>query len=386
MELMDFIKKLSDKTGVLLLFWVTLYFSNAAQAQSNSGKYQAILDEAIRNGLPGITAMVQAHNEKEWRGKSGVGNIENTIPIDCNQTFRLASITKIFTSIVILQLVDENRIKLSDNIVKYLDDQTQSTIPNVNSITILHLLSHSSGIYSFTENNNFWKECYHNGGMSRIWNPKEILRYVENKKPVSKPLAPFSEKLYSNTNYILLGMIIEEVTGNTLNTEYQNRIFTPLGMNDTFLEGYDSHGRKPLDSYVIANSSILKSAVKKQSMKKIEGSPYINLSQTYDQFNSWAWAAGGISSNLNDLALFLAAIRNGGLLDVKTQNVLLRLNSSEDKDVVFFGGTGGSDGIQATMLHLMPSDVVIIILINSTGNKVIDLGGAFLQLYKAATN
>lgn len=251
-----------------LLFLVALLSVNPLYSQSKGDKYKEILEEAHTNGVPAITAIVQSPGEKEWRGKSGVENIENATPIDINQTFRLASISKIFTSIIILQLVDENKVKLSDSISKYLDSETQNIIPNVNSITVLHLLSHSSGIYSFTENNRFWKECYLNGGMSRVWRPNEILHYIENKKPVSEPLEPFSKKIYSNTNYILLGMIIEKITGNTLNEEYQNRIFTPLKMKDTFLEGYDSQGRKPIDSYVIANSPILKSAVKKKGIKK----------------------------------------------------------------------------------------------------------------------
>jgi D-alanyl-D-alanine carboxypeptidase len=368
-----------------LLFLSGLLFINSIDAQSNADQYQAILDEAIVNGLPGITALVQSAGEDEWRGKSGIGNIENASPLDLEQSFRLASITKVFTSVVILQLVDENRLKLSDSISEYLDEESQAKIPNVESITVLHLLSHSSGIYSFTENNSFWKECYLNGGMSRTWQPNEILQFIENKKPVSKPLEPYSKKLYSNTNYILLGMIIEKVTGNVLNEEYQNRIFTPLGMSDTFLEGYDDQGRKPVDSYADANSSFLKSAVKKHDIEQVSGQ-FINLSQTYEYFNSWAWAAGGISSNLNDLSLFLSAIRNQKLLSDETQKVLIKLNSSQDKGINFFGGTGGSDGIQATMLHLMPKDVVVIILVNSTGSSKVTLGSVFSKLYEAASN
>lgn len=369
-----------------LLFLAAMLSVNVLHSQSKGDKYQKILEEAHKNGVPGITALVQSPGEKEWRGKSGVRDIENAIPLDINETFRLASISKVFTSIVILQLVDENRVKLSDSISKYLDVETQTKIPNINSITILHLLSHSSGIYSFTENNRFWKECYLNGGMSKIWSPNEILRYIENKKPVSKPLDPFSEKLYSNTNYILLGMIIEKITGNKLNIEYQNRFFKPLQMNDTFLEGYDSQGRKPVNSYVIVNSSTLRLAAKKKNLKKVNGTQFINLSQGYEQFNSWAWAAGGISSNLNDLALFLSAIRNRALLNHDTQKILSLLNSSEDKGIVFFGGTGGSDGIQATMLHLMPNDIVIIILVNSSGNTETNLSSIFAKLFKIASN
>lgn len=355
-------------------------------AQTKGDKYQSVINDAHKNGLPAIVTLVKSQDEKAWKGKSGVSNVEDSTLLDIEQSFRLASISKIFTSVVILQLIDEKKIALSDTVTKYLDTETINKIPHVNKITILHLLSHSSGIYSFSENNRFWKECFFNGGMSRIWSPNELISYIENKKPVHQPIDPFTEKLYSNTNYILLGMIIEKVTSNSLSDEYQKRIFTPLKMNHTFLEGYDNQGRSSIDSYAIPNSFFLKSAIKKRGIKKVKGSELINLSKEYRLFNSWAWSAGGISSNINDLSSFLSALRNGELLKKDSQKVLLQLNSSEDKGITFFGGTGGSDGIQATMLHLMPSDINIIILINSSGHKKANLSSVFAELFKIASH
>jgi len=370
----------------LLLFLLAVLSNNLIYAQSKAKKYQEILDNAQKNGLPAIVAYVQSQDKNEWRGKSGVSSIENPTLIDINQSFRIASISKIFTSMVILQLIDEKKLSLSDTISKYLDAETSSKIPFEGKITILHLLSHSSGIYSFTENNKFWEECFFNGGMARTWKPNELVNYIKNKKPDSQPVEPYSKKLYSNTNYILLGMIIEKITNNSLSYEYQNRIFTPLKMMNTFLEGFDEQGKKPINSYAIPNSFFLKSALRKKEIERIKGSEYTNLSEKYKLFNSWAWAAGGISSNINDLSLFLYALRNRVLLSDDTHKVLLRLNSSKEKDVTFFGGTGGSDGIQATMLHLMPSDIMIIILINSSGDEDVNLGSVFVELFKIASN
>lgn len=368
-----------------LLFSTVILSLSMGYSQSNTAKYQKILDNAHKKGLPAIVALVKDSDGTEWRGKSGVSNIENDTPLDTNQNFRLASISKIFTSLVILQLVDENKLSLTDTISKYLDVEIQSKIINANSITILQLLSHSSGIYSFTENNDFWKECYFYDGMSRTWLPNELINYIENKKPDSEPLEPYSKKIYSNTNYILLGMIIEKITNNTLSNECQKRIFTLLKMNDTFLEGFDDKERKPIDSYIIPNSSFAKSAFKKGLLKKSKGSEFTNLSETFKLFNSWAWAAGGISSNINDLSIFLSALKNGNLLSDETQKVLLQLNSSQDNGMTFFGGTGGSDGIQATMLHLLPSNIDIIVLINSSGSKEVNLSKVFRELYKIAS-
>ena len=359
---------------------------NTVYTQSNADKYQKILNNAHNNGLPAIVALVQSSDGKEWRGKSGVSNIEHSTPLDLDQSFRLASISKIFTSVVVLQLIDEKRLKLSDTISNYLDVTTKNKIPNVDKITILQLLSHSSGVYSFSENNKFWKECFYNGGMSRTWSPNELISYIENKKPAHQPVDPYTKKFYSNSNYILLGMIIEKVTSNSLSGEYQKRIFVPLRMNHTFLEGYDNQGRNPIDSYAFPNSFFLKSAMKKRGIKYVKETELINLSQEYSLFNSWAWAAGGISSNVNDLSSFLSALRNGELLSNESQKELLRLNSSKDKGITFFGGTGGSDGIQATMLHLLPCDIVIIILINSSGHKQVNLSSVFVELLEIASN
>jgi len=373
------------KNRFLLLVLVLLAI-NPISAQSSDDKYQEILDKAHKNGLPAIVVSVKPANESAWIGKAGVSNLESSSPLDIDQSFRLASISKIFTSVVVFQLMDEDRIVLSDPISKFIDPSILRKIPYADEITILQLLSHSSGIYSFTENNSFWKECYLNGGMSRIWQPHELISYVENKKPIHKPMAPYSEKYYSNTNYILLGMIIEKATGNSLLNEYQNRIFKPLRMDHTFLEGYDNQDRKPIESYAVPNTFFLKSAMKKKDIKKVGNSELINLSKEYNLFNSWAWAAGGISSNVSDLSIFLSALRKGELLNEETQKVLMQLNSSVDNGITFFGGTGGSDGIQATMLHIMPSDIDIIILINSTGSKEVNLSSVFIELYKRATN
>lgn len=339
-----------------------------------------------KNGLPAIVALVQSSSDKKWKGKSGFSNLENSTPLGINQSFRIASITKIFTSVVVLQLIDENKLNLTDAISKYLDPVIKSKIPNLDTITIYHLLSHSSGIYSFSENNNFWKECYFNKGMERVWSPNELISYIENKKPIHQPTKPHSKKSYSNTNYILLGMIIEKVTGESLSYQYQKRIFTPLKMNHTFLEGYDDLNRNPVNSYAIPNSYFLKSAMKRKKIKKVNGTKLINLSQEYRRFNSWAWAAGGISSNLNDLSSFLSALKNNELLSKESHKVLLLLNSSKNNGTTFFGGTGGSDGIQASMLHIMTGNIDIIILINSSGHKQVNLSSVFTQLFKTATN
>lgn len=369
---------------LMIMFLVVNY--SYSQEDLRSKRYQKVLTNAVQNGLPSITVMIKSANGERWYGNAGVKSIENNQPIDLNESYRLASITKLFTSVIILQLIDEKKLKLEDNISKYLDNETISKIPNINKITIYHLLSHSSGIYSFSENNKFWKHAFLEGGLSRTWTPTELINYIEKKKPVSKPVKPFSGFFYSNTNYILLGLIIENVTQNTLSSEYHKRIFEVLKMDNTFLEGYDYLERLPINTYAIPNWRVLKVARSKFKIKEVREDKLLNISDKYSLFNSWAWAAGGISSSISNLSSFLDALKEGVLLTENSQKIFSKLYTSKEREVVFFGGTGGSEGIQATMLYVQPQNVDIIILINSSGNKKgVNLGSVFRKLIKIAS-
>lgn len=352
-------------------------------AQKKTQAYQSVIDRAISQGIPGIVAMVIVNDSNSWFGTAGYKDIENKTPLDLKDSFRTASITKLFTTILVLQLEQENRIDLNDSITKYFDDEIYSNIPNAEEITILHLLSHSSGIYSFTENNKFWKEAFLNKGLSRKWLPEELIAFITSKKPINAPVKPFSSRFYSNTNYILLGMIIEKVTNNRFDFELKKRIFDPLNMKSTFLEGF-LPSKKPIDSYAIPKWRFLKLGASRNKMSKISKDGLINISSEYSLFNSWAWAAGGIASNTKDLALFLKAIKQGTLINSKSMNLFSKLYKAKLNEMTFYGGTGGSEGIQATMLNIMPFNIDIIVLINSTGQKNIDLEIIFNQLLTIA--
>ena len=370
-------------TIIILLLLIKFGYS---QEVSHTNQYQEVLNNATQNGVPSITAMVKSANGKTWFGMAGVKSIENNQALELNESYRIASVTKLFTAVVVLQLVDEEKLNLEDKISGFLDKDIQSRIPNIENITILHLLSHSSGIYSFTENNNFWKEAFFKEGLSRTWRPTELINYIENKKPVNQPVEPFGEFFYSNSNYILLGMIIEKVTKNTLSFEYNRRIVEILKMNDTFLEGYDHKGRLPINTYAVPKWGFLKSARSKFKLKDVREDKLINISDKYPLFNSWAWAAGGISSSINDLSSFLFALKKGVLLSETNQKVFSKLYTSKDNKTTFFGGTGGSEGIQATMLHILPQDIDIVILINSSAHdKKVSLGSVFKKLVNIAS-
>ena len=166
--------------------------------------------------------------------------------------------------------------------------------PNIDaSITIRQLLNHGSGLYNYTDNDSYWSDV--NAHPDRIWLPEDVLKYV--KPPINRG---FSPPHYSNTNYTLLGMIIETVTRNSLEQEIQNRIFGPLRLSNTHLakDGFNPNRW--------ANSTSLRSA----------------------EYSS-AWADGAVVSTSRDIAKWSHRLYSGNFLNSKSMQSMFDLETRE---------------------------------------------------------
>jgi CubicO group peptidase (beta-lactamase class C family) len=178
--------------------------------------------------------------------------------------------------------------------MSHLPDGGAGDIPHADAITIKMLLNHTSGIRSFTEINSFWREAYSKGGLDRIWKPDELIAYALQKKPHFNPGTP-GERYYSNSNYILFGMIIEKITGEPLSVTYRTRLYKPLGMNHTLLEGFDDGMEKVQHSFL--KKGFRRGVVAmKRGWRKPHTNGLYDVSGNYRLYNSWDWAAGGASS------------------------------------------------------------------------------------------
>ncbi|RYZ32876.1 MAG: class A beta-lactamase-related serine hydrolase, partial [Myxococcaceae bacterium] len=168
-------------------------------------------------------------NEKDVILKKAYGqaNFEWNVPNTPDTKFRIASVTKQFTAMVILQLVAEGKLKLDDTLVSALPDYRKDT---GSRITLTHLLNHTSGIPSYTSAPDFFPK------VSR--NPYAVADFVKQFASGDLEFEPGSKFAYNNSGYFLLGAIIERVTGKPYAQAVQERIFTPLGMKDS---GYDVH-------------------------------------------------------------------------------------------------------------------------------------------------
>jgi len=203
--------------------------------------------------------------------------------------FRIASITKTFVATVVLQLVAEGKLRLDDPVGRWLP----RVVPNGGAITIRELLDHTSGLFNYFGDTTFVRAVIARPG--RIWPPRRLVAIAASHPPLFPPGAGWS---YSNTNYIVLGLVVEAVTGATVDQELQQRLFQPLGLTATsFPTGTRIEGAHA-DGYIgFATLPGLRSLV-----------------DTAPVSPSLAWAAGAIVSTGDDVTGFYAALLGGRLL------------------------------------------------------------------------
>jgi D-alanyl-D-alanine carboxypeptidase len=279
----------------------------AAQgAQAAPALIQQSLDALVADGVPGAMAL-QRQDGKATHFVSGVANLETREPLRAGDRFRIGSITKSFVSTVALQLVGEGRLSLDDTVEHWLP----GVVPNGADITVRELMNHTSGVPEYIDI-PFYLQVVTDP--LRFYTPLELVRRAVAKPPTSPPGTTF---LYSNTDYILLGLVIAAVDRVYSHTPLQiaapaaevyARIIAPLGLRDTSFPLVDPEIRGPhTHGYIIDPPAEL-------------GLPA--LVDTTVESPSFAWTAGAIVGTLDDLADFHKALFGGRLLRAQQQREL----------------------------------------------------------------
>ncbi|WP_328993971.1 beta-lactamase family protein [Kribbella sp. NBC_01245] len=247
-------------------------------------RLQEVLDSLVAAGAAGVL-MHYRDDHGTWRGASGVAELGTAKPVDPAGSFRIGSVTKTFTATVVLQLAGEGMLSLDDKLDRWLP----GVVPAGDGITLRQLLNHTSGLYNYTA------DLPDAAGIVRErfvhWDPSRAVGMATERGPSFEPGATRS---YSNTNYILLGLVIEAATGRTYDTEVHDRILSPLDLQQTFVPGDDVTLPEPHAHGYLAVDGVL-----------------VDMAE----FNpSQAWAAGEIVSTAADLNRFYAALLTGELL------------------------------------------------------------------------
>ena len=339
--------------------------------------YQHVIDSAVARGVPGVQAVVTV-GSTEWSGAAGVASVERRTPMSAEHRMRTASITKMLTYAVIMELVRQKRIALSDRAVTRLPPGALTGIPYADSITIEHLLEHTSGLHNFNGERgaDFFGDLYGDPARARIRTAPQLLAYARNAShpPTGKPGAARS---YSSTGYIVLEMIAEHITSTPLPKLYQALIFEPLGMKHSGVEGYDLKASDIADSYGRPMGVNSANAFAKRPVVRADG--LVNLSSGLAHYNSWARGAGAVASTAADLARFMRAVTSNRLIVLHDQ--AQQFANAKQRATASFNWNGGSAGIQASIFYAPAGDITVIVLTNATGvpAESITIGRELLQ-------
>jgi D-alanyl-D-alanine carboxypeptidase len=215
------------RTAVLVavLACAATALTSATALGNERSSLQSDVNQLVAAGAPGAILLVHAGNQdKVFTG--GLADVTRRTPIRASDHFKIASLTKSYTATVVLQLVAERKLRLSDTVERW----QPGLVPNGREITIRELLNHTSGIPEFDNDPRYLKP-YLTGHFSHYWSPRQLVRIAVAHKPTSAPGATRSS--YSNTNYVLLGLIVEAATGKSIGAELRERIFRPLRLLHT---------------------------------------------------------------------------------------------------------------------------------------------------------
>ena len=230
-----------------------------------------------------ISASLYISDRCYWEGAAGVTRQDPDIAVDSDMIYGFGSITKTFVAGIVLQLVEEKKLGLDDSLGKWLPKY-----PNIDSnITVRQLLNHGSGLSGYYGRKRYWREIEANP--DRVWLPEDTLKYERPPQDADSDIF-----YYSNTNYILLGMIIEAITGNSLAQELQIRITGPLQLDSTYLPKQDFYPERWADNTKLSSSLF-----------------------------SSTWAAGAIASTARDIAKWSHTLYSGNFLQPASLDSML---------------------------------------------------------------
>jgi D-alanyl-D-alanine carboxypeptidase len=313
-------------------------------------------------------AMLVRTPDGEVTNTFGFTELGGTTPVSLDDHIRIGSNTKTWTGTVILQLVQEGKIALDDPVSKYRPD-----VPNGDNITIEQLLTMRSGLVNYTETYELNEAL--DSEPDKSWDPEDLVAMGLALPPY---FAPGEGWHYSNTNTALLGLIAEKLEGSSLQQIFEERLFAPLGLENTSFPSVDdaslpspyAHG------YMFTTNVFTMSSSKLPPDLLAQAQAGTLLPKDHTDANpSWAWAAGSGISTIGDLATWVEALGGGGLLNEDLQQQ--RLENVESVEVPLlpdpqygwgiakigqlYGHTGELPGYNSFMGYDPVNDVTIVV-------------------------
>ena len=295
------------------------------------------------------------NGQLDYQKSFGEADIESSISATPQTKYRIASITKTFTASMIMQLIEENKLTLSTTLDTYFPE-----LPNSNLITIEHLLRHKSGLFNYTDT------AYGTDIVTQPATQQQLIDlFIEN----GTVFQPNEQTLYSNTNYVVLGFIIESIDQKPYSDAFRDRIVIPLGLTNTYNgEAIDTTNNEALSYNPESNDWILATET---------NTTLVN-------------GTGSIVSNPEDLNTFFQELFDGNVVSASSLEQM-KANSTDIYGLgliaipfyqkMGFGGTGLLDGFQSISIHFPNDNVSISITLNGVSMSRNDIVIGALSIY-----
>lgn len=261
-------------------------------------------------------------------------NAQERKPIESSTRFRIGSVSKMFTAIMVLQLVEEGKIQLSTKLDKFFPE-----ITNASKITIAHVLSHRSGIHDIFNDSSFRET------RDKPQTEKELLAFL-SKAPAD--FEPGSKYAYSNPGFVVLGYLVEKVTSKSYQSNLQARITEKIGLPDTYSgEGVGDPSKREAFSYRYTG----------------------DWEQVESRNVAVARGAGGLISTAGDLTKFIQALFSAKLIKATTLQQMIQNKFGMDEfvfnDKTFYGHSGGFDNFGTMLLYLPDESLTVTYMTNA---------------------
>jgi len=341
--------------AALLAGTLTTAAPAAAEPSLEATLLPVVTGQMVKMGIPGVIVSVQTPDRGSWQAALGVSDIITRTPMDVADHVRIGSITKSLTATVILQLAQEGRLRLDDPLAPYF--------PGVqtNRATIRQALQLTSGIADYTT------DAFLNAlavAPQRVWSPAELVGLIADEPPMFPAGTGW---YYSNTNYVMLGIVAEQVTGQPLRRLIADRIFGPLNMSGcSFPDAADNTVPQPSSrGYMLST---------KWDRPPTPPAPLPPLVDVTDFNPSWAAGAGQAICTAADLAVWGRALATGELLDPDMQAQRLTFYTTGDPHARYglgvvdinglVGHNGEISGFMSQAARRESDGTVIVVLSN----------------------
>ncbi|QRO01871.1 beta-lactamase family protein [Archangium violaceum] len=331
-------------------------------------RLQKALETSLQEeDLPGVTASLRLQ-DCTWHGATGKSSMEPATDMKAEDRLRAGSITKTYVATVMLQLQAEGKLSLDAPLSTWFPD-----FPRANEITVRRLLNHTSGAANYTTLPDFAAQLESNPG--KVWTPEELIALGASASPEFEPGTKWS---YSNTNYILAGLIIEKVTGTPLTQQLHTRIFEPLGLKNTGLDGLE-----PLPALTVRGY--------------IRPSPESTTWMDYTDVlhPSAAGSAGALASTADEVSAFYQALLGGSLLPPQQREEMRQWVSLQSPEYPAYGlalaklptpagelhcHDGNIPGFSALAGYLPERKAAVAVLINKEDANAVGTLGRLLEI------